>query len=143
MHRETIRANPSWYGGPSRYDTVFIAKDQAVSGFAGLHVARVRLFFDFTHEGSLHPCALVEWFTPQDLQPCELTRMWVVEPEMVRGKRVTSVVHLDTILRGAHLLAKYGTAILPRHFRFHQTLSSFHSYYVNKFIDYHSHEIAF
>jgi hypothetical protein len=143
MHRETVRACPSWFKGPQRYDTVFITKDQTVNGFRGLHVARVRLFFDFTHSNILFPCALVEWFVPQDTRPCDLTRMWVVEPEMLRGKRVTSIVHLDTILRGAHLIGKHGNVLVPRRFQFYHSLSSFHSYYVNKYIDHHSHEIAF
>jgi hypothetical protein len=145
MHRETIRATPSWYRGAPRYDTVFVANDQDVAGFAGLHVARVMLFFDFKLGDVRYPCALVEWFIPSNTirQPCEVTGMWVVERDLVRGQRVMSVIHTDTILRAAHLMALYGDRPLPRHFRFHQTLHSFHSYYVNKFIDYHAHEIVF
>jgi hypothetical protein len=62
MHRETIQATPSWYHEAPRYDTVFVAKDQDVAGFAGLHVARVMLFFNFKLGNICYPCALVEWF---------------------------------------------------------------------------------
>jgi hypothetical protein len=143
MHRERIRATPSWYKGAARYDTVFITKDQEQDGFRGLHVGRVFLFFDFHFAGALYPCALVEWFVPCDLHRCELTRMWLVKPDVVRGCRVTSVIHVDTILRGAHLIGAYGNHPLPRGFSFQHTLYAFQSYYVNKFIDHHSHEIAF
>lgn len=143
MHRELIRAAPTWYGGPGRYDTIFITKDQDQDGFRGLHVVRVRLFFSFSYAGVVYPCALVEWFVPQDIRPCGLTGMWVVEPGMARGRRIMSVVHTDTILRGAHLIGVYGDQPLPRQFSFQKTLTAFHSYYVNKYIDHHSHEIAY
>ena len=43
--------------------------------------------------------------------------MWVVKPEEDRhGKRLMSVVHLDTILRGAHLIPVYGTNFIHPHF---------------------------
>jgi hypothetical protein len=134
---------PTWFNGPGWYNTVFINKDPDLPGFQGLHVARVRLFFDFHYAGRRHQCALVEWFIPRDVQPCNLTGMWVVSPEMVRGKHVTSVVHLDTILCGAYLIGEYGRDPLPSHFHCHDSLNTFQSYYVNKFANHHSNEIAF
>ena len=53
---------------------------------------------------------------------------------------------ISTILRNAHLMGvsdgPTGTR-LPHNFRFHDSLDSFQAFYVNKFIDYHTHEIAF
>lgn len=70
--------------------------------------------------------------------------MWIVEPEFkYDGGRETSVIHLDSIVRGAHLLGRGGTDFIPRHLRFTDTLSAFKAFYVNKFADHHSYEIAF
>ena len=73
----------------------FILKDQGVGVFAGLHVGRVHLLFDFKYANVEYPCALVEWFTPRSgvTQPCKLTGMWIIEPDRVRGQPVVSVIH--------------------------------------------------
>ena len=62
MRRERIRALPSWRNGPSRYDTVLVSTDSQLDGMIGLDVARVRLFFSFTHEDIEYPCALISWY---------------------------------------------------------------------------------
>ena len=36
MHRERIRATPTWQNGPRRYDCVFVDNDPDIEGFAGL-----------------------------------------------------------------------------------------------------------
>ena len=70
--------------------------------------------------------------------------MWMVEPDLDhRGQHVTAIVHLDTAVRGAHLLPVYGTAFIPHDLHFSETLHAFHAYYINKYVDHHSHEIAF
>ncbi|KAJ7201741.1 hypothetical protein C8J57DRAFT_1064543, partial [Mycena rebaudengoi] len=53
------------------------------------------------------------------------------------------IIHLDSILRGAHLIPIYGDSYLPRHIRHTASLDSFRTYYINKYADHHSHEIAF
>jgi len=143
MHRKIIQSTRSWYKGPERRDTVFVVKDQEQDGFQGLDVARVMLFFDFTFLDTVYPCALVEWFTMAGQWPCDTAGMWIVKPDMIRGWQVTSVIHLDTILHGAHLMPIFSNIPLPRQFTYHYTLSAFHSYYVNKYINHHSHKIAF
>ena len=60
-----------------------------------------------------------------------------------RGQRIHAVVSLDTILRPAHLIPVYGDAMVPIDFRFMDCLDAFRAYYVNKYIDHHSHTIAF
>ena len=64
MHRERIRATPSWQTGAGRYDCVFVDREPEVDGLAGLYVARVKLFDieDDTGAAGNYPCALVEWF---------------------------------------------------------------------------------
>lgn len=59
------------------------------------------------------------------------------------GQRVTSIVHIDTAVRGAHLIPVYGPALISRDIHFSESLRGFHTYYINKYADHHMHEIAF
>jgi hypothetical protein len=108
----------------------------------GLRVVRVRLFFSFKHAGSLYPCALVEWFKRVGGSADADTGMWKVKPEFRGNERDISILHLDTFLRGAHLLPVFGTRPLPVDFHFSYSLDAFRTYFVNKYIDHHAHEIA-
>ncbi|KAK7684404.1 hypothetical protein QCA50_012351 [Cerrena zonata] len=144
MRFERIRATRSWRKGPPRYDCVFVETNADEKGMRGLHVARVRLFFSFKHEGVVFPCALIEWFEPVVNNPDELTGMWVVEPEFDGdGIRECAIIHLDSIVRAAHLIPVYGVDSLPPFFHFSESLDAFQAYYVNKYVDHHAHEIAF
>jgi hypothetical protein len=144
MRRERIRATPSWKKGPPRYDCVFVSTDPAADGFLGLDVARVRLFFSIDFCGVTYPCALVQWMSRSSSRPDEDTGMWVVEPDFnADGSPLMSVIHLDSILRAAHLIGVCGNEFLPKELSFHHSLDAFLSFYVNKFIDHHAFEIAF
>jgi hypothetical protein len=144
MHREWIRAAPSWQNGAARYDCVFIDNDPEVDGLAGMHVARVKLFLSFTVEdGANYPCALVEWFSTHGNSPCEDTGLWRVVPDRdARGRRIASLVHIDAILRVAHLIGVAGHELLPKTLTYSDSLDAFRCFYVNKYVDYHAHEIA-
>ena len=72
-----------------------------------------------------------------------MTGMWVVCPDSTRGIRDRSVLHLDSFLRGAHLIPVYGDETLPVDFHYSYSLDTFQAFYVNKFIDHHANEIAF
>ncbi|KAJ7692795.1 hypothetical protein B0H14DRAFT_3662741 [Mycena olivaceomarginata] len=112
-------------------------EDADQPGFRGLLAARVLLFFSFKHNDIVYPCAAVTC-------PCPDVGMWMVEPDLDgRGQRVLDIIHLDSILRGAHLIPIYGDSHLPRHIKHTASLDSFRAYYVNKYADHHSHEIAF
>lgn len=144
MIHQRIRATNKWRQGPARYDCVFIQRDPDLEGMRGMHAVQVVLFFSFIFNHITYPCALVRWFIPVGNEPCRDTGMWIVEPALnADGSRVTSVIHLDCIVRGAHLIGNYGEEFIPRHIHFSDTLSAFQSYYVNKFADHHSYEIAF
>lgn len=135
MYRQCIRATPSWQGGPARYDCVFIEKDPKLPGFQGLHVAQVVLFLAFTHRVTCYPCALVRWFSPLGDSPCSETRMWQVKPDFdEQGNHLVSVIHLIPI---------FVSTPIDHDMQFTDSLAAFASYYVNKFSDYHAHEIAF
>ena len=107
----------------------------------GLGIVRVLLFFSFDYSGTHYPCALVEWF--KKVGPDPVTGMWVVCPDIVRGKRALSVLHLDSFLRAAHLIPVFGTCKIPKDFHYSYSLDAFNAFYVNKYIDHHAFEIAF
>ncbi|KAJ7342856.1 hypothetical protein DFH08DRAFT_782667 [Mycena albidolilacea] len=132
-----------------------MARDNELSGlgvvesafglFRGLHAARVRLSFRFKFCGVDYPCALIHWFSARGDEPCPDTGMWRVTPDFQRDRTPhLAVVHLDTILRGAHLIGIAGKNLIPvHHFNFADSLDAFQAFYVNKYADHHAHEIAF
>lgn len=148
MYREVIRSTPAWKKGEitaPRRDCVFLSNGRAIEdGFRGLLVARVYMFFSFTLHGTTHPCALVHWFETFGNNPDPDTGMWITQPEYDhQGYRNAAVIHLDSIVRGAHLLAIFGTSFVDEDLNYTQTLDAFRAFYVNKYVDHHSHEIAF
>ena len=146
MRTEMIRCNPTWQNqGTGRFDCAFVVTDQDVKGFRGLAVARIRLLFSFVHDDvTYYPCALVHWFTRVADTPDDDTGMWVVKKKKQRnGKPHSAVIHLDSILRAAHLVPVYGKKHLGAWLPYEKTLDDFDTFYVNKFIDHHANEIAF
>ena len=118
--------------------------DAELPGMRGLQVAQVLLFFSITFHGVDYPCVLVDWFTIIEDEPCQDTGMWIVEREVGEDNRQsTSVVHLDCIVRGAHLVGVSGSEFLPRRLLHTDSLNAFLAFYVNKFADHHSNEIVF
>jgi len=70
--------------------------------------------------------------------------MWVVEREVTNdGRPIASVIHLDTIIRAAHLLPVFKEGFVSKYLSFTDTLDKFQMVYVNKFVDHHVFEIAF
>ncbi|KAI0318160.1 hypothetical protein OF83DRAFT_1163587 [Amylostereum chailletii] len=145
MRCERICSTSSWRGGPARRDCVFVEKDPTIPGFAGLYAVRALLFFRFTLDAVDYPCVLVSWFSPVSDTPCPDTGMWIVEPDLDRhGVREISVIPLDCILRGAHLIGvSAGAEFLPRALSHTDSLDAFRAFYINKYADHHTHEIAF
>ncbi|KAH9954878.1 hypothetical protein BGW80DRAFT_1439609 [Lactifluus volemus] len=142
MRRERVRSTPSWRGTGPRRDCVFVTEDDEVPGVRGLNVAHISLLFSFIYYGTVFPCALVEWFTRVRLD--RVTGMWIVRPDFIRNRRNKSVVHLDALLRAAHLIPVYDASErVPLEIESTISLDTFKAYYVNKYIDHHAHEIAF
>ncbi|KAJ6625657.1 hypothetical protein B0H10DRAFT_2161873 [Mycena sp. CBHHK59/15] len=144
MLHERIRAVHTWRCGPPRDDCVFVEGDPDLPSFQGLLAAHVLLFMSFKHLGITYPCALVTWFSAIRDEPCPDVGMWMVEPDVDHhGQWVMDIIHVDTILRSAHLIGIYGDSFLPRHFKYSDTLDRFKAFYINKYADHHANEIAF
>lgn len=143
MRRERIRSTSSWRGRGPRHDCAFVVEDQDKPGMKGMRVVRVKLFFSFEHKGEVYPCALVEWFKVIGRSPDIGTGMWRVKPEYDYGARSRSVLHLDSFMRGAHLIPVFGDCPLPIDFHYSYSLDAFEAYYINKYADHHAHELIF
>src|SRR6202166_3011240 len=110
----------------------------------GLEVARVFFFFLMTHRSQSYPSALVQWFSVVGDEPDDETGLWMVEPEIhENGEPHWAIIHLDTILRAAHLMPAYQTSdFVKPTLTMHNTLDEFKLFYINKFVDHHAFEIT-
>ncbi|KAI5984035.1 hypothetical protein EDD15DRAFT_2390543 [Pisolithus albus] len=131
MRRETIRAIPVWHQGPARYDTIFMSTDDTFNGMLSMEIARVLCFFHLSTQ--MVALTLAHLFIG----------MWMVRPSfMGNGSKNLSVIHLDSIVRSAHLLPIFGREQVPRAVNFHNSLDIYRGFYVNCFADYHAFELA-
>ncbi|PBK81654.1 hypothetical protein ARMGADRAFT_1048787 [Armillaria gallica] len=135
-------STPSWHRCPRR-DCAFVVENDTAKGFDSMSVVRILLLFSFTHEDITYPCALVRWFKQHGRHPDKKTGLWVVKPKTVHGNPVISIVHLDTIFHGTHLLPVYGSHPVSHKFDYAYTLDCFRAFYVNKYADHHTNEIIF
>jgi len=145
MHREYIRATPSWRQEAARYDCIFVNSAEESEGMLGLAIARVLAFFSIVHSEQEYQCALIHWFSCCGTGPDENTGLWIVDPDFDDdGGPYLDIIHVDSIYRAAHLLPVFRTnEYISRSLTMHDTLDIFKRFYVNKFIDYHAFEIAF
>ena len=143
LHREIIRATPSWRKNQPRYDCVF-AYSESRNGRKQLDVARVMAFFTFIQDGKLFPCALVHEFRYSSRRPDKDTGFWIVEPKILdETQPCLTIISLDRILRAAHLIPVYKTrSFIPRSLTMEKTLDEFKRFYINRFIDYHAFSIV-
>jgi len=144
FYRERIRATYPHGKGSSavpRRDCVLVATDTTLPGFSFMQVARVRLLLSITHLGAVIPCALVDWFIPEGNGPDPITGMWVVKPQYTANNRhSSSIIHLDSVLRGIHLLPIHKKRTVMKTQSYSRSLDNYRKFYVNKYIDYHAFE---
>lgn len=142
MIRQVIHSTPCWRQGPPRYDCILVAQDPSLPGLAGMYIAQVILFFSFDYRDYHHfPCALVKWFTILE-NPCPVTGMWMVQPEYDDDhERVISVIHVESILRGVHLIPVYGQEFTNTELHFSHSLDVFRTFYISKYSDYHAFQL--
>ncbi|KAG2102871.1 uncharacterized protein F5147DRAFT_746797 [Suillus discolor] len=130
MHRQHIRAAPSWRNGPGRFDCAFVNTDDRHDGMLSMDVVRIFCFFSFT-------------FTNGRTYPYELTGMWMVAPSFNKdGSCDLSIIHIDSIICSAHLLPIFGTQFVPCGLQFYDSLDVYRGFYVNRFIDHHAFVLA-
>jgi hypothetical protein len=125
---------------------VFVNTDPTPGlGMRGMAIARVLRFLKIkTVTNAEYDCALVQWWTVLGKEPDDITGMWLAEPHIEDDGPLMDIVHLDCIIRGAHLLPAFGSSwITPAGFHFAKTLDAFKAYYINKYADHHSFTIAF
>ncbi|KAH9162301.1 hypothetical protein EDB89DRAFT_2079825 [Lactarius sanguifluus] len=143
MCSECIRCNPCWRKRTPRFDTAFVKRDPRLPGVRGFNVVRLRALFSFVWEDKYYPCALIRWFVHVGDVPDEVTGLWVVQPDTnADGLPSVDVIHLDSVLRAAHLLPVFGNSFMPIDLSPHESLDAFDTYYINKYIDYHAFEFA-
>ncbi|KAF9501414.1 hypothetical protein BDN71DRAFT_1380166 [Pleurotus eryngii] len=108
-----------------------------------MSVVHLRLLFSFKHIGVTYPCTLVEWLDRVGQQPDPEMGLWVVKPDLhgCNEDAFCTVVHLDCLLCAAHLVPVFGHRFLPSGFKHQYSLDSFHAFFVNKYIDYHTFEL--
>ncbi len=145
MRREHIRATPSWRKGAARYDCVLINSHPNVEGACDFEVARVFLFFSFTHCDKVYSCALVRWFLFVGSEPDEDTGLWIIEPEFQdTGDPHLAVIHTDCIYRAVQFIPAYRTAEhISNTLTMYSSLDTFRLFYVNKFSDHQAFETLF
>jgi len=108
----------------------------------GMVVACVLLFFSFQYHQKDYLCALVNWFVCDTDAPDDDTGLWEVRLECDSFRQpVVDVIHMDTIVQGAHLLPIYGTSCVPERFSHFKALDAYKSFFVNHYIDHHAHEL--
>ncbi|KAG1796311.1 uncharacterized protein HD556DRAFT_1467804 [Suillus plorans] len=143
MRREHIRACPAWRKEHPRYDCIFVNTNPDLEGMRGMDVARVLTFFSFTYRAETYPCAVVRWFDTLGELPDDDTGMWMVQPaHHANNAPHIAIIHVDSIYRAAHLIPVYGSRFIPPNLQHYQTYDSFRRFYINKYADHHSFEIA-
>ncbi|KAF8324638.1 hypothetical protein F5887DRAFT_1063400 [Amanita rubescens] len=141
--RERIRATPTWHNNSSRRDCVFVSKDPTAQGMASMEAARTVFFVSFTYNKQVFPCALVEWFTTRQ-RPCPRTGMWIVDRDYERdGTRSMELIHIDSVIRGAHLIPVFGQGFVPMDLTYHNSLDRYDTFYVNQFADHNSFDLLY
>ena len=139
MFRERIRSVQSWRNGPEWRDCIFVEHNPSLPGFRGMHTAQVLGFIKFKYDRITYPCAIVKWFSAIGDSPCPDMGMWMVH----RDNDEPDVIHIDTIVRAAHLIGIAGNSTIPYNLHYSDSLTAFKTFYVNKYIDYQAYEIAF
>jgi hypothetical protein len=145
LYRETIRCTPKWKTSgitAPRRDPILLETGSDMAGVRGLDVARVHLFFSFALGEEVYECALIHEFCKSFTDPDPDNGLWIFEPDYDDdGYRIMSVVHVDSIVRAAHLLPVFKDETpIPREVNFTNTLDVFKAFYLNKYIDYHAFE---
>src|SRR6266567_5967191 len=126
MRHECIWLTHWWRNCRLRRDCALVVEDDTKPGMKGLTPVHVILFFSFVHQRKIYPCALVEWFKKYGSHLDKEIGMWKVRPHFMGHCRLMTVICLDSVLQGAHLLPVFrGATYLPVDFHFSYSLDAF------------------
>jgi hypothetical protein len=126
-----------------RYDCVFVNTNDKVDGMRSMEVMQVICFFSFVFLGTTYLCALVQWYSHIAEEPDNDTGMWMVSPDFDHdGNPILAVIHIDSIFCAAHLIPIFGDSIIPDNITYYNSLDNFKGFYVNRFADHHTFDIA-
>ncbi|EIW85634.1 hypothetical protein CONPUDRAFT_118570 [Coniophora puteana RWD-64-598 SS2] len=143
LKRERIRSVPLWRNEARRRDCAFVVTRPDVSGIFSMEVARVLAFFSFRYMDHAYPCVVVHWYKWFGEDRDELTGMYMVQPSMnPSGSNHVEVVHIDSLVRAAHLLPCFEAKFVSRDETCHTSLDDYKLFYVNRFVDHHAFELA-
>ena len=61
--------------------------------------------------------------------------MWKIRPDFDNtGNLAMSIIHLDSMVRSAHLMGIADATQIPHHLTFDHSLDAFQAFYVNKYL---------
>ncbi|KAF9526304.1 hypothetical protein CPB83DRAFT_817335 [Crepidotus variabilis] len=131
-YHERIRSVPSQGTSLPRRDAIFIQMNPDQTEMA---IARVQLFFAFKFRAKQYSCAFVQWFEYLEPDPSGL---WTAKLELLDDQPSMAVIELDRVVRRAHLLPNFKTALpplrdIPQPSNISQSLS------LNPYVDYHTY----
>ena len=70
--------------------------------------------------------------------------MWIVDRDYERdGTRSMELIHIDSVIRGAHLIPVFGQGFVPMDLTYHTSLDRYDTFYVNQFADHNSFELLY
>ncbi|KIK99620.1 hypothetical protein PAXRUDRAFT_131715, partial [Paxillus rubicundulus Ve08.2h10] len=88
-----------------------------------------------------YPCTVICWFNKIADEPDEDTSMWMVHPSHLANNSPNyAVVHINSIYCVAHLAPIYRSHFVSPNIQW--ATKVLQSFYVNKFVDHHTFEIA-
>ena len=124
-----------------QHDCVLVAMNTTSPGFSSTQVACIHLLLLITHLDMVIPCALMDWFILEGNKPDPTTGMWVVKPEYTQNNwHFSSIIHLNSVLRGIHLLPVHKKCMVIQAHSHSRSLDIYRRFYMNKYIDYHAFE---
>ncbi|OBZ72969.1 hypothetical protein A0H81_07161 [Grifola frondosa] len=149
---------------PARFDTALIIEDadtfHTEGGFAGellspmiailvltqigivgLRPARIRVIFQLpAHLGHFpHPLLYVEWFRPLRT-PDPMTGFYLTSHSTRNRSRACAIVSADQVLRGCHLIPRFGPDTVNPSWRSEHVLDEDIDFFHNHYIDFYMFE---
>ncbi|KAG2358809.1 hypothetical protein BDR07DRAFT_1293884, partial [Suillus spraguei] len=112
-----------------------------LSGVGGMQVKHICACSLWQNEAPHNDCIFVNTGTNA---PDLATGMWMIVHPVYSANctPIHSIIHVDTIYHAAHLIPMYGHHFISPNINLHVSYDSFHVFYVNKYVDHHTFEIA-